>query len=127
MVAVSGPWFIRVVFWNEIDVAAKANARRARRRTGKRSRIGRRIGGSYVTVIVKFGPAIAGGVLLPAQTPIVIGVVVGLFAGSEDGTPIGVWNPNPLLVDGQAPEASVLVTETLSGAVPWLSIQKYSS
>ena len=127
MAAVSRPEFILDVFWNEIDDAANVNAMMARRRSGKRSRADSRIDRSYVTVIVNVGPVVVGGVLLPAQTPIVIGVGVLLFAAREVGMPMGLWNASPLLVDGQAPETNVLVTKTLSGAVPWLSTQKYST
>ena len=118
MAEVSGPGLILVVFWNEIDVAAKTTARRPRKRSGKKTRIDSRIGWSYVTVMVKDGPVVAGCVKVPAQTPIVIGVGVLLFAPRVPGSPMGFWNSSPLLVEGQAPRTSELVTETLSGAVP---------
>jgi hypothetical protein len=80
----------------------------------------------YETVTVKVGPLKLGGVKVPAQTPIVTGAVVALPAASVAGTPIGVSNVNPFPVDGHAPSTNVLVTEGLSGAVPWLSMHKNS-
>ena len=71
------------------------------------------------------GPVIAGGVKLPAHTPMVIGVSVAELAARVVGTLL-VSNCSPFPVDGQLPETSVLVTKVLSGAVPWLSMQKNS-
>ena len=72
------------------------------------------------------GPVVVGGVKLPAQTPMVIGVGVAVPAARLVGTPIGFSNCSPFPVDGQPPWTSELVTKVLSGAVPWLSMQKNS-
>jgi hypothetical protein len=80
----------------------------------------------YVTVTVNVGPVKVGGVKVPAHTPIVTGAIVALPAASVVGTPTGASNVNPFPVDGHAPRTSVLVTDGLSGAVPWLSMQKNS-
>ena len=81
----------------------------------------------YVTVTVNVGPVRVGGVKTPAHTPIVTGVAVALFAASVAGRPRGLSNVNPFPVEGQVPRVRVLVTAgLLSGAVPWLSIQKNS-
>ena len=81
----------------------------------------------YVTVTLKDGPVRVGGVKLPAHTPIVTGVDVAVFAASVIGRPDGFSNVNPFPVEGHVPRLRVLVTAgLLSGAVPWLSMQKNS-
>jgi hypothetical protein len=55
------------------------------------------------------------------------GVVVAELAASDTGTPLGVMKTKPFPVEGHVPGGPrVLETVGLSGADPWLSIQKYS-
>jgi hypothetical protein len=81
---------------------------------------------AYVTVTENVGPVRVGTALLPAHTPIVIGAAVAVFATIVAGTPRGGSKTSVLPVDGHPPDGKVLVTEGLSAAVPWLSMQKNS-
>ena len=80
-----------------------------------------------MTVTENVGPVVCMGAKEPAHTPIETGVVVAELAASEGGTPLGVWKTRPFPVEGQIPGGPrVLETVGLSGADPWLSMQKYS-
>ena len=126
-VAVRAPRVIVVVLSKESDVAPSAFKISRTKRKGEAKTASRPKIQLYVTATVKDGPVPAG-VLLPAQTPIVTGVDVAVWAGSVAGTPEGGCQTRPLPVDGQDPAAIPPENATLgkSGAVPWLSMQKYA-
>ena len=126
--AVRAPGVIVVVLSKESDVVASAFIISRRKRRGEAKTASRPKIQLYVTVTVKDGPVPAG-VKLPAQTLMVTGEVVVPCAASDVGTPMGVCQTRLLLDDGQPPAVIPVpenVTFGISGAVPWLSMQKYA-